>query len=182
MKQQSRQRKSGFFVDLLIKIHNLVSMKLTDLFSTVKARLEFQANYHSVFFNGKTLRMPINPDKEVTELMWPEFYDVSFGTKCSGKCPYCFLEDALVTTENGVSLIKDIGIGDSVFTINEESGAQEVHNVSQLHRRQYTGQIFHIELENGKIIKCTPNHKIMTTNRGWVKAEDLVETDILKDF
>lgn len=90
MKQQSRQRKSGFFVDLLIKIHNLVSMKLTDLFSTVKSRLEFQANYHSVFFNGKTLRMPIKPDKEVTELMWPEFYDVSFGTKCSGKCPYCY--------------------------------------------------------------------------------------------
>ena len=33
--------------------------------------------------------------------------------------------------------------------------------------------------EKGNIIRCTPEHKIWTQNRGWVKAMDLVETDVL---
>ena len=33
--------------------------------------------------------------------------------------------------------------------------------------------------ETGKIIRCTPNHKIYTKNRGYVEAKDLLETDIL---
>ena len=37
-----------------------------------------------------------------------------------------------------------------------------------------------IEIEyNGKTIQCTPEHKILTKNRGWVKAEDLQESDEL---
>jgi intein/homing endonuclease len=33
--------------------------------------------------------------------------------------------------------------------------------------------------ENGVLynIKCTPDHKIMTKNRGWVEAKDLTEDD-----
>lgn len=33
--------------------------------------------------------------------------------------------------------------------------------------------------ETGKIIRCTPDHKIFTKNRGYVVAKDLVETDEL---
>jgi intein/homing endonuclease len=37
-----------------------------------------------------------------------------------------------------------------------------------------------LELENGKTIICTPDHKFLTRNRGWVKAEDLnFEDDII---
>ena len=33
--------------------------------------------------------------------------------------------------------------------------------------------------ETGKVVECTPDHKIFTQNRGWVEAKDLVETDEL---
>ena len=57
----------------------------------IKTRREEPANYSSVFFNGKTIRIPINPSKPITELMYPEFYDVSLGNKCTtGNCPWCY--------------------------------------------------------------------------------------------
>jgi hypothetical protein len=57
----------------------------------VKTRREEPANYSSVFFNGKTLRIPIDRKKEITELEYPEFYDISLGNKCvTGKCPWCY--------------------------------------------------------------------------------------------
>jgi len=41
-------------------------------------------------------------------------------------------------------------------------------------------EVIEIEDENsGKKIVCTEDHLIYTTNRGYVKAGDLVETDTL---
>lgn len=42
-----------------------------------------------------------------------------------------------------------------------------------------TEELYEIEDEKGNIIKCTSEHKIYTKNRGYVKAKDLLETDIL---
>ena len=48
----------------------------------MRNRREPEANYSSVYINGKTLRIPIDPKKPITELKYPEFYDVSLGNKC----------------------------------------------------------------------------------------------------
>lgn len=40
-------------------------------------------------------------------------------------------------------------------------------------------ELMEIEDDQGNIIRCTPEHPIMTSNRGWVKAEELIETDEL---
>lgn len=59
--------------------------------SNIKTRREETANYSAVFINGKTLRIPIDRTKPITELKYPEFYDVSLGNKCvTGKCPWCY--------------------------------------------------------------------------------------------
>ena len=44
-----------------------------------------------------------------------------------------------------------------------------------------TNEEMEIELENGEIIKCTPNHPFLT-QRGWVNAESLTEDDDIKSF
>jgi ribonucleotide reductase alpha subunit len=31
----------------------------------------------------------------------------------------------------------------------------------------------------GKVVECTPDHKVFTQNRGWVEAQDLTEDDVL---
>ena len=57
----------------------------------IRTRREEAANYSSVFYNGKTLRIPIDKNKPITELQYPEFLDISLGNKCeTGKCRWCY--------------------------------------------------------------------------------------------
>lgn len=56
----------------------------------LRTRREPEANYSAVYINGKTIRVPIDPSKPITELRFPEFFDLSPGNKCSGGCTYCY--------------------------------------------------------------------------------------------
>jgi intein/homing endonuclease len=40
-------------------------------------------------------------------------------------------------------------------------------------------ELYEIEDDAGNIIRCTADHLIFTKNRGYVRADELVETDIL---
>lgn len=61
----------------------------------IKKREEKSANYRGIWFNGKTIRIALNPNEPITELEYPEFYDVDiFETGnglCKAKCPWCYL-------------------------------------------------------------------------------------------
>lgn len=48
----------------------------------------------------------------------------------------------------------------------------------------YTGEkeILELEFEDGHKVKCTPDHKFLTKNRGWVEAKDLTEKDELVKY
>ncbi|MGH2472831.1 MAG: LAGLIDADG family homing endonuclease [Candidatus Limnocylindria bacterium] len=43
--------------------------------------------------------------------------------------------------------------------------------------RNGTSQIVRLRFTNGGELRCTPNHRIWTTNRGWVEAEALTDHD-----
>lgn len=77
----------------------------------IKTRIEPQANYKAIFINGKTIRMPIDPAKAITELHFPEFYDLSPGNRCSGGCNYCYAG----ALKNGVHYKNLVGKIDSFF-------------------------------------------------------------------
>ena len=49
-----------------------------------------ESNYSSVFHNGKTLRIALDKNKEITELEYPEFYDLKITNYCSWGCKYCY--------------------------------------------------------------------------------------------
>lgn len=55
-----------------------------------RVRRDKTANYNSVFIDGSTIRTALDPTKPITELPFPEFYDLSFGNRCSGGCDYCY--------------------------------------------------------------------------------------------
>lgn len=46
---------------------------------------------------------------------------------------------------------------------------------------QITTIEYEIVMENGEIFKCTNNHPFLT-QRGWIQAEDLLESDDILDF
>lgn len=57
---------------------------------TIKKRVFPEHNYTAVYCNGKTLRFTHDANKPVTELDYPEFYDVKITGKCYGKCSWCY--------------------------------------------------------------------------------------------
>jgi len=60
----------------------------------MKTRTLPNSNYRAFYINGKTLRLPIDAKRPVTELEYPEFYDVKITNKCFGACPYCYQSSA----------------------------------------------------------------------------------------
>ena len=95
----------------------------------------------------------------------------------------CFPGETKVTIykNNGNSRAKkridNIKIGDIVLTQNDEK-----HKVTHKFEREYKDELIVIEMDDGNILKATPNHPIFTENRGWVKAEDLTMEDNLQSI
>ena len=106
-----------------------------------------------------------------------ESMDVKLTDKCSVGCPFCLIEDTIINTVNGKKKIKDIVVNDKVYSFNEKNNEFEIQDVIETYKHQYTGEIITIELNDGNKIVCTPNHKIFTSNRGYIEAKDINETD-----
>lgn len=64
------------------------------------------------------------------------------------------------------------------LSYNETSGQKEWKQITGGMLSKKNAEILEIEY-NGKTLKCTPDHKIYTSNRGWVEAQNLQEDDTL---
>lgn len=89
----------------------------------------------------------------------------------------CFLPDTRVKMSDSTYCpIGSINIGDLIIDANGDK--QKVYNKLEYNIDE---EIIELELENNKIIRCTKDHKFLTTNRGWVEAQNLETSDILKE-
>ena len=66
-----------------------------------------------------------------------------------------------------------------VRSSNISTGEVTWNIVSNAAKTATVTELIEIEDELGKIIRCTPDHQIYTKNRGYVKAGELLETDVL---
>ena len=105
-----------------------------------------------------------------------EKYNAVFTDECvSGK--------TLIRTPSGDKKITDIKVGDLVLSYNTKTGEFENKKVLETfvnHPSSNSSKMYRIELENGRTLELTGNHPVYTTNRGWVRAEELTEDDNLK--
>jgi sulfatase maturation enzyme AslB (radical SAM superfamily) len=60
----------------------------------IKARVFPASNYKAFWFNGKTIRIAIDPKIAIKELQYPEFYDVKITGYCEGNCPWCYMDSS----------------------------------------------------------------------------------------
>ena len=58
----------------------------------IKVREFKEHNYRGIWYNGKTIRIALDPKKPITELDYPEFYDVKLTGHCLGKCNFCYMD------------------------------------------------------------------------------------------
>lgn len=99
---------------------------------------------------------------------------------CPMKCTFCFPAGTKIRTPSGECNIEDCDVGESVMS---DFGCQS--KISKLFQNEYNGDLICIEMENGVVLKCTPEHPI-AVNKGegitWVLAKDLQESDELIEY
>jgi len=71
------------------------------------------------------------------------------------------------------------GIMPYVLSYNEETEKTEWDIIDMGALTREDTDVIELELEDGEMIKMTPDHKVFTKNRGYVNAADLTNEDIL---
>lgn len=110
--------------------------------------------------------------REFGEYAWD---DKSTEDKPVKASDHCLTGDTLVDTVDGAIPIKDlVGKTGKVYcTDGEKVKAGQFHNVRMT---QSKAVVYEIELDNGKKVKATAEHPILT-ERGWVAVKDLRNDD-----
>ena len=96
----------------------------------------------------------------------------------------CFHPDTLIKTDVGNVKIKDLTPNHKVLNYNIETNQFEYTNPLWVIPTPHSSgkEKIELEFEDGTVIKCTTDHEFYTTNRGWVKAIDLDQTDDIKNY
>lgn len=75
-------------------------------------------------------------------------------------------------------LLEEFNSGKSdlwVYSVDEDSHDFRPGHVSDVWIKGYVNQLIEVELDNGKVVKCTPDHLFMLRDGTYCKAEDLTE-------
>lgn len=94
----------------------------------------------------------------------------------------------LVDEQEIIIQIKDLGFylrkhgNVKVKSLNVTKGEVVFSDVLDFAQTGESIEMIEIEDEKGNILRCTPNHKIFTQNRGYVEAQFLREDDILENI
>ena len=72
-----------------------------------------------------------------------------------------------------------LGVWPIIYTKTIKNNKVSWELITNAAKTKDVEELIEVTSEDGKTIRCTPEHKIFTKNRGWVKAMDLIESDIL---
>ncbi|MCI8410442.1 MAG: hypothetical protein HFJ09_14425, partial [Lachnospiraceae bacterium] len=90
----------------------------------------------------------------------------------------CFLAGTKVSTPEGMRNIEEIMVGEEVYAENTATGKSEKRKVTRI-SQQKTNIIVYLQV-NGSEICSTMEHPFRHKEKGWVKAEELLPGDFLK--
>lgn len=94
----------------------------------------------------------------------------------------CVDGNAIVTTNNGKAtlreLVESVNRGEVNFikSFNEVDQKDEYRQVLAGQLTKKNAKVLKIKLKDGRILKCTPDHKVLTSN-GWKEAQHLSKED-----
>lgn len=93
----------------------------------------------------------------------------------------CFTGDTLIPLADGYSLpIKDLVGRTEFFVYSFDHISQKIVIAKAVNAKSYgTKKVIKLTLDNGEVIKCTPDHKFMLKSGEYKEAKDLLVTDPL---
>jgi intein/homing endonuclease len=94
----------------------------------------------------------------------------------------CLEGSSVISTDKGQLTIKEIvenKINCNVYSYNISTQQIELQPIEYFHKYVNNEDLLEIEMENGQILKLTPDHKVFTKNRGYIQASELTLQDEL---
>ena len=99
-----------------------------------------------------------------------------------GRAVFCLDGDTIISTVDGDKQIKDLENTTTQVYCIDEFGDVVLSEPCEIKQTAKTSVIYEIELEDGTILKCTPNHRFMLKDGSYKEAQYLTELDELKDI
>ena len=99
-----------------------------------------------------------------------------------GRAIFCLDGDTIISTVDGDKQIKDLENTITQVYCIDESGDVVLSEPCEIKQTAQTSDIYEIELEDGTVLKCTPNHRFMLKDGSYKEAQYLTELDELKDI
>lgn len=93
----------------------------------------------------------------------------------------CFSGDTEVLTYDGIKNIKDIKIGDKVYSINPTTLETEIRAVEKTYEYPYSGKMIRLNTKRVDFL-VTPNHKFLLQKRSSTKLFDFIEAGNLQNY
>ena len=105
----------------------------------------------------------------------------------------CFPADQRVVTDTGLVRIGDLvsraargetfAVYTNDVTAEHDASAQIVATSPTRYMVTGTNEILELRFSDGSRLRCTPGHRVWTSNRGWVHAEELQDDDrVVRSF
>lgn len=96
---------------------------------------------------------------------------------CNLFCKFCLPPNSLISTLEGIKRIDQIEDGEEIFVLDNSSDEPQLVSarVGCVFDRE-SEEVIELEVDGGKL-ELTPEHPVMTKNRGWVEAGDLTSDD-----
>lgn len=90
----------------------------------------------------------------------------------------CVVGSSLVETPRGRVPISQLKDGDWIYTMDPETFELRLAKAQNPHKTQENAELVEVYTDNDTVF-CTPEHRFLTLNRGWVPAEHLKPGDSL---
>lgn len=165
------------------KKHKIKIGSNSDKLADVRALSTGQIQSYFIVTNVETLR-----DENIAEELKKLCENKTIGLVAIDEIHKCFDYDTMITTDWGKLSIGSIVTNKlpvNVLSYNETTNIVELKPIVNWFENTIAEKMIEltIEADNGEIktIKCTPNHRFYTKNRGWVEAQNLTEDDDLID-
>lgn len=140
-----------------------------------KAMVSENANYIFDKTNGNMTTWGKTEKEDAEFFPGPTIADIEVTTICDNGCKFCLVKDTMINTKKGLKPIQEIKIGDIVLSYDEKTKEIVENTVKEIYQHKFNGIIVNVELENGKLIQITDNHKVYVKNIGWICAGSLTE-------
>jgi len=96
----------------------------------------------------------------------------------------CVTRDTIVNTEKGLMTVEALSALEKsdvskILSYNIEDGKVEWDNIEWAGKTKENADVIKLELDDGSFLELTPDHKVFTENRGYIKASMLTEKDVI---